>query len=96
MLPIVREIFLYGEYKGDFRGKVVLDIGGFQGKSAVYFWHVCANKLVIYEPIREYCDQIRGNMKLNDIVSEIHQCGIAMKTPILWLMCLLLISLSRS
>jgi FkbM family methyltransferase len=79
MLPIVRELFIYCEYKGDFRGKVVLDIGGFQGESAVYFWYVGAKKLIIYEPIREYCDQIRTNMKLNDIVSEIHQCGIAIE-----------------
>ena len=79
MLPIVRELFLYGEHKRDFRGKVVLDIGGFQGESAVYFWHAGAKKLVIYEPIREYCDQIRANMKLNDIVSEIHQYGIGIE-----------------
>jgi FkbM family methyltransferase len=76
ILAIAKEQFVYGEYKGDYTDKVVLDIGGFQGESAVYFWHAGAKKLVVYEPIKEYCDQIRANMKLNSIPSEVHQAGI--------------------
>jgi FkbM family methyltransferase len=76
MLGIVKELFLDGEYEGDYTGKVVLDIGGFQGESAVYFWHAGAKKVVIYEPIKDYYEQIRVNLKLNNIPSEINQAGI--------------------
>jgi len=76
MLAITKELFIDGEYKGDYVGKIVLDIGGFQGESAVFFWHAGAKKVVVYEPIKEYCDQIKANMKLNNIPSEVHQAGI--------------------
>jgi FkbM family methyltransferase len=76
MLAIFKELFLDGEYKGDYAGKVVLDVGGFQGESAVYFWSAGAKKVVVYEPIKEFYSQIRTNMKLNNIPSEVHQAGI--------------------
>jgi FkbM family methyltransferase len=76
MLAIFKELFLDGEYRGNYAGKVVLDIGGFQGESAVYFWSAGAKKVVVYEPIEEFCSQIRTNMKINNIPSEVHQEGI--------------------
>ena len=76
MLAISKEVFLDGEYNGDYTGKVVLDVGGFQGESAVFFWHAGAKKVVVYEPIKTYYDQIRANLKLNYILSEVHQAGI--------------------
>ena len=43
-----------GIYDCDCKGKVVLDIGGFEGESAVYLWILGASKVVIYEPVVEH------------------------------------------
>jgi len=66
----------HGEYDRDCRGKTVLDIGGFQGESAVYFTMKGAKKVVIYEPVAEHHKFIRKNMALNGIDAEIHEEGI--------------------
>jgi len=65
-----------GEYECDCRGKVVLDVGGFEGESAVYFWSKGAKKIVIYEPVLAHVEFIRKNVELNHIDAEIHQSGI--------------------
>ncbi len=68
-----------GEYENDYLGKVVLDIGGFEGESAAYFWIKGAKKVIIYEPVPENVEIIRKNIALNGISAEIHQAGIAEK-----------------
>src|SRR5271157_2179873 len=40
-----------GNYDYDCKGKVVLDVGGFQGETAVFFSGMGAKKVVIYEPV---------------------------------------------
>jgi FkbM family methyltransferase len=65
-----------GEYDCNCRGKTVLDVGGFQGESAVYFTMKGAKKVVIYEPVGEHHKFIRKNMTLNGIDAEIHEAGI--------------------
>jgi FkbM family methyltransferase len=75
MLRVLRELLL-GEYEANYSDKVVLDIGGFQGESAVYFWMHGAKKIVIYEPVSEYCQYIKNNITSNHIDAEIHQSGI--------------------
>jgi hypothetical protein len=63
---------------------VALDIGGFQGESAVYFWILMPRKKIIYELVQEYCDQISVNKRLNNIDSEIFQCDIGIEdSPLL-------------
>lgn len=68
-----------GEYECDCRGKVVLDIGGFEGESAAYFWMKGAKKVIIYEPVPEHVEFIKRNIALNNIKAEIYQAGIGNK-----------------
>ncbi len=64
------------EYKTDFNNKAILDIGGFQGESAVYFKKLGAKKVVIYEPAKEHCKIIQRNVDLNGMDAEVHHVGI--------------------
>jgi FkbM family methyltransferase len=82
MLEIFREL-ISGEYAADYKGKVVLDIGGFQGESAVYFGISGAKKVVVYEPIRQYCRLIEKNVSSNHVNAEIHQSGIGSENTIM-------------
>jgi len=75
MLVCIQEQ-LTGEYECDCRGKVVLDVGGFQGESAVYFWQKGAKKIIIYEPLAENVKYIKRNVELNHVDAEIIQAGI--------------------
>jgi FkbM family methyltransferase len=68
-----------GEYECDCQNKVVLDIGGFEGESAVYFWAKKAKKIVIYEPVAAHLKIIEKNIALNNINAEIFQMGIGNK-----------------
>ena len=81
-LRMLETLFL-GEYEADYRDKVVLDIGGFQGESAVYFGLLGAKKVIVYEPFREYCRLIEKNVDLNNVNAEIHQSGIGSEDTIL-------------
>jgi FkbM family methyltransferase len=65
-----------GEYDCDCRNKVVLDIGGFEGESAIYFWAKKAKKIIIYEPVAKHVKFIKENVFLNTINSEICPVGI--------------------
>ncbi|MGD0407177.1 MAG: FkbM family methyltransferase [Candidatus Bathyarchaeia archaeon] len=65
-----------GIYDYDYRGKVVLDIGGFEGDSAVYFWGMGAKKVIIYEPVLAHIKFIKENVLLNKVNAEIHEEGI--------------------
>jgi FkbM family methyltransferase len=75
MLVCIQELRT-GEYECDYKGKVVLDVGGFEGESAVYFWGKGAKKIVIYEPVPEHVEAIKKNVELNHIDAEIHPSGI--------------------
>ena len=65
-----------GDYDCDCRGKVVLDVGGFEGESTAFFWIMGAKKVIIYEPVRAHHEFIRKNVSLNHINAEIHEEGI--------------------
>lgn len=75
MLECLRELRT-GEYECDCKGKVVLDVGGFEGESAAYFWAKGAKKIIVYEPVAEHVEFIKKNVSLNRIDAEIHQSGI--------------------
>jgi FkbM family methyltransferase len=75
MLVCIQELRT-GEYECDCKGKVVLDVGGFEGESAVYFWGKGAKKIVIYEPVPAHVEAIKKNVALNYINAEIHPSGI--------------------
>ncbi len=75
MLVCIQEQ-LTGEYECDCQDKVVLDVGGFQGESAVYFWQKGAKKIIVYEPLAENVEYIKRNVELNHVEVEIIQAGI--------------------
>jgi FkbM family methyltransferase len=68
-----------GDYKYDYNGKVVLDVGGFEGESATYFWSLGAKKVIIYEPVPEHLPSINRNITLNHVNAELHNSGIGSK-----------------
>ncbi len=78
MLVCIHELRT-GEYECDYKDKVVLDIGGFEGESAVYFWLKGAKKVIIYEPVATHVELIKKNVMLNNVEAEIHQKGIGNK-----------------
>ncbi|MBT0159342.1 FkbM family methyltransferase [Candidatus Bathyarchaeota archaeon A05DMB-2] len=72
----------HGEYDCDCRGKTVLDVGGFQGESAVFFSSRGATRIIIYEPVVEHHKFIRKNVALNRINAEIHDAGIGVRDEV--------------
>lgn len=75
MLVCIQELRT-GEYECDCKDKVVLDVGGFEGESAAYFWIEGAKKIIIYEPVATHIEFIKKNIMLNHVEAEIHQSGI--------------------
>jgi len=65
-----------GVYNYDYKDKVVLDVGGFEGDSAVFFWSKGARKVVVYEPVVEHHLVICENICLNSVVAEVYSAGI--------------------
>jgi FkbM family methyltransferase len=72
-----------GIYDYNYQGKVVLDIGGFEGDSAAFFWAMGAKKVIVYEPVLEHRKYIEENVRLNKINEEIHFEGIGNKNGVL-------------
>jgi FkbM family methyltransferase len=70
---------LRGFYDCDYKGKSVLDIGGFYGETAVYFANQGAKKVIIYEPVKMHYKIIRKNMALNAVNLEFHEEGMGAK-----------------
>jgi FkbM family methyltransferase len=70
---------LGGFYDGDYKGKSVLDIGGFYGETAVFFANQGAKKVIIYEPVKMHNEIIRKNMVLNAVNLEFHEEGMGAK-----------------
>ena len=60
----------------DYAGKTILDVGGFQGESAVFFSARGAKKVIIYEPVHSHQEIIKKNVKINNIIAELHEEGI--------------------
>jgi FkbM family methyltransferase len=75
MLFCVQELNT-GEYECECQNKVILDIGGFEGESAVYFWAKKAKRIIIYEPVEAHNRLIQKNVALNSIKAEVYQAGI--------------------
>ncbi len=68
----------------DVKDKVVLDIGGFIGDSAIYFAGKGAKKVVVYEPNPHIFEIAKQNVKLNKLTNKIQviqkavakECGV--------------------
>lgn len=78
MLFIWREL-ISDAYKANYKNKVILDIGGYQGETAVYYWISGAKKVIVYEPFVKNYELIQKNMKLNGVNAEVHNSGIGEK-----------------
>ena len=76
---LVVEAMENGMYYCDCNGKVVLDVGGYQGESAVFFSKMGAKKVIIYEPVISHHSFIKQNIALNRVNAEIHCEGIGDK-----------------
>jgi FkbM family methyltransferase len=63
-------------YSIDFRNKVVLDVGGFIGDTAVLFSAMGAKKVIVYEPVPAHHEIIKINTMLNGVNAEIHGEGL--------------------
>ena len=68
--------FLKGDYACNCYDMIVLDVGGFQGETAVFFSLMGAKKVIIYEPVTEHHKFIRRNVEKNNVNAEIHKEGI--------------------
>jgi len=68
-----------GIYGCDCKGKVVLDVGGYLGESAVFFSGMGASRVIIYEPVAEHLQFIKENVRLNHVNAEIHVEGVGDK-----------------
>jgi FkbM family methyltransferase len=66
-------------YYTDCSNKVVLDVGGFIGETAVFFSAWGAKKVIIYEPVASNHEFIKTNIALNSINAELHEEGIGEK-----------------
>jgi FkbM family methyltransferase len=74
---------LKGDYEGNYDSKVVLDVGGFQGETAVLFSLAGAKKVIIYEPVPGNQKFIKKNVELNHVNAEIHEAGIGCENAII-------------
>ncbi len=71
------EMSTTGAYNSNnYAGKIVLDIGGYCGETAVFFSNKGAKKVVIYEPVVAHHAVIRKNLQLNGVAAELHDEGI--------------------
>lgn len=78
-LVFVTKEMMSGIYDCDCRGKIILDIGGFEGETAVYFSSLGAKKVILYEPIPTHFKTAKQNIEQNAIKAELHNEGIAEK-----------------
>jgi FkbM family methyltransferase len=65
-----------GIYNCDCSGKIVLDVGGFQGESAVFFSSLGASKVIVYEPVPSHLEFISKNLSANNVNAEFHIEGV--------------------
>lgn len=78
LLPVVNALLQKKfAFDIDCHRKVVLDVGGFQGESAVIFGLMGARKVIVYEPVEAHQRDIWRNARLNNVNVEIHMEGIA-------------------
>lgn len=64
-------------YKGDWKDKQVLDIGGFVGDTALYFLSQGASRVIIYEPVPKNVKALQCNLKGYEHRMECHQKALS-------------------
>lgn len=78
---LLKDIFVseeYDKYLPDLRDKIVLDIGGYIGDTAIYFSHLGASVVYVYEPHPVLYKMMIKNIELNNIKNiKTSNCGIS-------------------
>jgi FkbM family methyltransferase len=67
-------------YGTDFKGKTVLDVGGYAGDSAMHFMEHGASRVIIYEPVEENVAAAKLNLRQYEGRFEIHQGFVCDRT----------------
>ncbi len=68
----INEIFIDENYnKFDYKNKIIIDIGGFIGDTALYFISEGAKKVYVYEINREVFEILKSNIKMNNLEEKI-------------------------
>lgn len=65
------------QYSYNWKNKKVLDIGGFIGDSALYFFEQGAKQVIIYEPIEENVEALNYNLRDYELQIEVYQEAVA-------------------
>ncbi len=77
----------YGKYLPDIKGKIILDIGGYIGDTAVYFSNLGASTVYVYEPHPVLYQILAKNIELNNLKNIIAiNCGASNKNEIMFTM----------
>ncbi|RLG18280.1 hypothetical protein DRN75_02090 [Nanoarchaeota archaeon] len=59
------------DYKCNYNGKTVMDIGGYMGLTAVMFVKSGAKEVIVFEPVAEHVKYIQKNIKLNRVDKKV-------------------------
>lgn len=76
-IRIILEVFaedIYGKF--DFKDKVIIDIGGYVGDSALYFISKGAKKVYVYETNKSVFNLLKENVILNNLENKISYFNI--------------------
>ena len=75
----------YGKYLPDLKGKIVLDIGGYIGDTAVYFSNLGASMVYVYEPHPVLYQILIKNIELNNLKNvKTINCGASNENSIIF------------
>ena len=87
-IKILKYTFLhdeYGKYLPDIKGKIVLDIGGYIGDTAVYFSKLGASMVYVYEPHPVLYQILTKNIELNNLKNvKAINCGASSENSIIF------------
>jgi FkbM family methyltransferase len=75
----------YGKYLPDIKDKIVLDIGGYIGDTAIYFSNLGASMVYVYEPHPVLYQILAKNIELNNLKNVITiNCGASNENSIIF------------
>jgi FkbM family methyltransferase len=79
-ISLVAEIFIRQVYGSDFDQKVVVDVGAYNGDSAIYFARRGARLVIGLEPDIRSLELARENIKLNNLEDKVKLLNVALST----------------
>jgi FkbM family methyltransferase len=79
-ISLVSEIFVRQVYGSEFEQKVVVDVGAYNGDSAIYFARNGAKLVIGLEPDPRSLELARENVKLNDLNDKVKLLNVALST----------------